>query len=286
MLVRKYPIRTTRDKWEIRLYSKHICSDKCSEIITNLPNSNIFVISKNPNHVCNNLDKVLLSSVKISEFNKDFPNTIDGTLLNSDDVIIPDSRIRLIIGFPLTTPLEAVLTTDENGFTLKNLLQSIKNIYEYVYNEEERTASVNTYKLFKICTDCASSDFQKYLKDCIYDEEQKECSICFDGSKNDFVMLECGHKFHKNCILEWLKNGSNCPLCRKSIKQCDLCNGTFIIYYDYVGKVIPIEQRGILLNRNCTDGKFGIYAYDFHDLLIKTIKYDRKNKIVTLNLEI
>ena len=48
--------------------------------------------------------------------------------------------------------------------------------------------------------------------------------------------------------------------------------------------MIPIDKRCILVNRNSTDGKFGIYAYDFNDLLLKSMKYDRKYKILTLNL--
>lgn len=289
MIVRKYPIRTSRDNWEVKFYSKHICSEKCAEITTNIPNTNIYIVQKKIDFIankCPNYEKIQLSSVKISEFNINEPKSINGELLNTNDIIIPDSRIRIVFGFPLSIPLEAVITANDlNGFTLKNILQSIKTIYDYIYKEEERTASINTYKLTKICSDCMESDFSKYLINC--DKvENIECSICCDNTNTEYISLKCEHKFHKKCILEWLNNGSNCPLCRENIKECKLCNGTFVIYYDYVGKVIPIEHRGILLNRNVTDGKFGIYAYDFNDLLLKSINYNRKHKIATLNLTI
>ena len=34
---------------------------------------------------------------------------------------------------------------------------------------------------------------------------------------NKIVILECKHKFHTNCILNWFNKELNCPLCRKKI---------------------------------------------------------------------
>ena len=31
-------------------------------------------------------------------------------------------------------------------------------------------------------------------------------------------LLECGHKFHERCIVEWQKTQNECPICRISIK--------------------------------------------------------------------
>ena len=31
-------------------------------------------------------------------------------------------------------------------------------------------------------------------------------------------MLECGHKFHERCFVEWLKSQDKCPICRIRIK--------------------------------------------------------------------
>ena len=31
-------------------------------------------------------------------------------------------------------------------------------------------------------------------------------------------LLECGHKFHERCMVEWLKSQNECPICRISIK--------------------------------------------------------------------
>eukprot|EP01083_Nonionella_stella_P301482 1034469_1 len=47
-------------------------------------------------------------------------------------------------------------------------------------------------------------------------DAEPECSICMDDlAKGDEMgQLECGHTFHKDCIVEWLGNEPSCPMCR------------------------------------------------------------------------
>ena len=42
--------------------------------------------------------------------------------------------------------------------------------------------------------------------------------MCFEVFM-DATTISCGHTFCKNCICEWQKRNSNCPLCRMDIKQ-------------------------------------------------------------------
>ncbi|XP_037992049.1 E3 ubiquitin-protein ligase TTC3 [Motacilla alba alba] len=41
------------------------------------------------------------------------------------------------------------------------------------------------------------------------------CTICHDELSRDCCELECGHRFHRECIRTWLKqHSSTCPICR------------------------------------------------------------------------
>lgn len=63
------------------------------------------------------------------------------------------------------------------------------------------------------------------LKDEGVDEHFDEC-ICYDCSKEPIVSLKCGHKYHKECISEWIKTcenpiGPTCPKCRSLMIRDD-----------------------------------------------------------------
>lgn len=49
------------------------------------------------------------------------------------------------------------------------------------------------------------------------------CIICLENlisekqndlTENQIMILECNHIFHETCLIKWLKNHNNCPLCR------------------------------------------------------------------------
>ena len=49
----------------------------------------------------------------------------------------------------------------------------------------------------------------------------KSCSICLEKINNNDIKnatLECGHIFHSDCILKWIENKSNCPICRAKFR--------------------------------------------------------------------
>jgi hypothetical protein len=50
----------------------------------------------------------------------------------------------------------------------------------------------------------------------------RECAICYEAFAEIggvIARAACGHRFHKTCILEWLRNHRTCPLCRHRVDK-------------------------------------------------------------------
>jgi hypothetical protein len=47
-------------------------------------------------------------------------------------------------------------------------------------------------------------------------EENIECTICLE-TEGTLVPTTCGHKFHTNCLMEWLSTHDTCPVCRNNL---------------------------------------------------------------------
>lgn len=57
------------------------------------------------------------------------------------------------------------------------------------------------------------------LAEIIHTHNDFICPICISKSKKKtLVSLECGHIFHKKCIIKWLLKNQNCPLCRTELR--------------------------------------------------------------------
>ncbi|CAD8060674.1 unnamed protein product [Paramecium sonneborni] len=52
----------------------------------------------------------------------------------------------------------------------------------------------------------------------------KECSICLlqFEKKEKFRITPCNHIFHDQCLQDWTKKNSQCPLCRQGLKEEDI----------------------------------------------------------------
>jgi len=48
-------------------------------------------------------------------------------------------------------------------------------------------------------------------------KDNANCSICLNNKKDKVIrQLNCGHKFHIECIDIWFEKNNSCPLCRKT----------------------------------------------------------------------
>ena len=101
-----------------------------------------------------------------------------------------------------------------------NFINEILRILEQNQAENRReahppTSNENLNKLKKFNM---TEKYCKKEKDGKY--ELPNCCICLDeialGEKT--ILLPCGHMFHSDCIVTWLKKNNTCPMCRFEIK--------------------------------------------------------------------
>ena len=46
----------------------------------------------------------------------------------------------------------------------------------------------------------------------------EDCSICLDSTiETEWTRTNCGHQFHKSCLLKWIETNRTCPNCRMNI---------------------------------------------------------------------
>ena len=113
-----------------------------------------------------------------------------------------------------------------------------------------------------------------------------ECCICCCeyGEAETVSKLPCKHIFHDDCISRWFLKSGTCPVCRNNVFECEHCDGSGIINYQFIGTVIPFENRDGYMTRNLTNGTFGIYNSDIEDLFIESLKYNRLEKRMHINI--
>lgn len=294
-IVRVYPIRTTRKNWKIPIFGYHKCSESCSVNI-NIDGNDEIIVQANPsykNGICSDENNLERSQVRICDFDPDNPFSITGPLYESNVQIIPDSYFKITFTFPLSTTLDVTIRKTPSsynisqGFILSEVLFLIRKFYEFIYIEEERTSTEQNYQIEKQCPSaCYTNNRSEYIMDIENPIENNNCCICYASycGDNRAVKLRCDHIFHRSCIDRWLNTSTTCPLCRCIVYSCDSCDGSGVIRFSFSGTVIPREERGIVMNRNTTNGIFGIFDFDLEDLTIDDLEYNRVNKVLKMNI--
>lgn len=89
----------------------------------------------------------------------------------------------------------------------------------------EQISMDTVYELLGINMDHYDPPSQTVLDQCVVtsyqkNEDNKMCVICqCDYEEGEQIKtLTCQHQFHDECIMQWLKNHSTCPICHASLK--------------------------------------------------------------------
>jgi hypothetical protein len=299
-ITRVYPIRTSKEEWDIPLFSYHACTERCRLIYVENKECNddypCYRLMTNTKYNkmtkrCDKYDKIERTFINISDFDAAKPMGAFGALYEPDMIVIPDKSFMLYLTYPLTNHTCATIRAPTSkGFTLTYLIYSIKMLYKFIYEEEARTALTQSHSIKYACKKCAdihTSDYMKHvsIKDI---DKDAECAICYSlySKNNKPIKIGCQHVYHKSCIDTWIESkhdeNATCPLCRASIRECDECDGRGYVLTQCDGAVIPIEHRGNVTNRNNTDGLFGIHDFDMEDLVIDYLHYNRLDKTLSL----
>ena len=107
-------------------------------------------------------------------------------------------------------------------------------------------------------------------KDNLKEIFNQTCIICLDDfkpqeikesekkellEKEDVSLLECGHKYHKKCISDWIKKDQKCPLCKAKIDNKEKENNEnktrvdkYIIFNNVLTEILRIQENKNLLN--------------------------------------
>lgn len=52
------------------------------------------------------------------------------------------------------------------------------------------------------------------------ENQNEECSICLENNQEkNWGELDCKHKFHYDCIFEWVNSNPSCPICRTNFLE-------------------------------------------------------------------
>lgn len=279
-----YPIRTTRDKWFISIFSHHQCNISCETLVEHI--EDFISLSRNPyynvkSNLCHRCKSHEKSGIHLYSFDRNNPICENGSkVVDPDEIVIPDKTFSLMIHFPLSYMLSVEIHTSQM-LTRKDLIYAIKSLYQFIYEEEERTATPQLFRLNRICSKCNLNTLSEHTEE--VKEEKEECSVCYSNMESDSIKLRCSHVFHKMCISRWMKTSPTCPICRSSIFVCSKCDGTGVVFYYFTGVVVPIEERDGL-DRNLSNGIFGIHSYDFESLILGDMFYDRINRILKIDM--
>jgi membrane-anchored protein YejM (alkaline phosphatase superfamily) len=97
------------------------------------------------------------------------------------------------------------------------------NIYDYDYEEEDDPINRVLEQSLEEYNSLEKTDYNLIIASQRFEtlnddikNDNKNCSICIiDFEKDDMISItSCNHIFHTDCIKEWGKYKTDCPICR------------------------------------------------------------------------
>lgn len=49
--------------------------------------------------------------------------------------------------------------------------------------------------------------------------QEENCAVCQDNVTSGTRLRQCGHVFHRACIMNWFEMSSRCPVCRHDVRE-------------------------------------------------------------------
>ena len=137
-------------------------------------------------------------------------------------------------------------------------------IFVYLANREQTSVQEDKVKIF--LDKCKNRQNQREIF-------SESCAICLEDFKsndeikmlqstnqNEFekveaILLDCGHKFHRRCITNWLRKQENCPICRMKFEfnandnNANKANNEFNINFpQLLENILRVQNEANLLN--------------------------------------
>lgn len=90
--------------------------------------------------------------------------------------------------------------------------------YEELLALEERIGTVSTGVPEEDLRKCLKRTSYHGFSDCVENEDDVKCSICQEeyADGEDVGRLSCDHRYHVECIQQWLRLKNWCPICKAS----------------------------------------------------------------------
>ncbi|KAF3773437.1 E3 ubiquitin-protein ligase [Nymphaea thermarum] len=81
----------------------------------------------------------------------------------------------------------------------------------------------------------------------VVDDKEAWCPMCLEefGANGDVSEMPCGHRYHVDCITNWLENHNTCPLCRflMPMEENKSTDGVILIALDEASASVVVDDK-------------------------------------------